>query len=92
MKYIAKYLIYSKTSGKPHVISKCEDGTWACDCLGWTSHYPRKNCTHIRYVIATSPEPLDLINWEKLRMRKGKVKKALELFRKTSSTSISAEL
>jgi len=25
---------------------KCE---WACSCIGWTRHYPRQDCKHIRY-------------------------------------------
>lgn len=91
MKYIEKYSIYSPNSGT-HIVSKCDDGSYACDCIGWIRHYPRVNCKHIREIIITNPEPLDLNNWDKLRGRKEKVKKALDLFRKTSATSISAEL
>ena len=87
MKYIEKYLIYSPNSGS-HIVSKCDDGSYACDCIGWTRHYPRTDCKHIYEVIRANPEPLDMDNWEKLRGRKGKVKKALDLFKKTSATSI----
>lgn len=23
---------------------------WSCSCIGWTRHYPRKDCIHIREV------------------------------------------
>lgn len=91
MKYIEKYLIYSANSGS-HIISKCDDGSYACDCIGWIRHYPRINCKHIREVLETNSTPLDPTEWNNLHLRKGKVKRALDLFRKTSKTSISIEL
>lgn len=92
MRYIEKYSIYSETSKRSHIVSKCDDGSYACDCIGWTSHYPRRDCKHIIEVIITKPEPLNMNNWDKLKGKKAKVKKALDLFRNTSSTSITAEL
>jgi len=91
MKYIEKYLIYSPNSGS-HIVSKVDDGSYACDCIGWTRHYPRINCKHIREVLENHPVPLDPQELTNLHLRKGKVRKALDLFRKTSATSISAEL
>lgn len=85
MKYIKKYLIYSQTSKTSHIISKCDDGSYACDCIGWIRHYPRINCKHIIEVIRTNPEPLDMVNWDKLKMKKEKIKKVLDIFRKTPS-------
>ncbi len=92
MKYIEKYSSYSEISKRSHIFSKCEDGTYACDCIGWTRHYPRIDCRHILEVIYNHPEPLDLDNWDKLQGRKEKVKRALDLFRKTSATSITTDL
>jgi hypothetical protein len=76
MLYIEKWRIYSERSGN-HIVSLCEDGTYACDCIGWRSHYPRKDCKHIREVLYTAPKPINLKSWDSLHGKKQKVKEAL---------------
>lgn len=79
IQYMKKWCIYSERSGN-HIISLLADNTYQCDCIGWTRHYPRKNCKHIREVIETNPEPLNMNNWEALRGKRQKVKKTLDVF------------
>lgn len=76
MEYLNKWVIYSEHSGN-HIVSLCTDGTYQCDCIGWTRHYPRINCKHIRQVIATHPEPLNRASWDALNGKKHKVMKAI---------------
>lgn len=33
--------------GRSYVVSKMEDGSWACGCVGWTRRLPRCDCRHI---------------------------------------------
>lgn len=39
-------------SGQTYVVTKNPDRVdeWQCSCLGWTRHYPRHDCKHIRFV------------------------------------------
>lgn len=36
------------SSGNVYKVSVKPDGTFACSCLGWTRHTPRKDCKHIK--------------------------------------------
>jgi len=81
MQYIEKYVIYSAT-GTPHIVSLCDDGSYACDCIGWISHYPRNNCKHIREAIYNKPTPINRDNWESLKGNKQKVKATLAFLSK----------
>lgn len=40
-----------------YIVSMSEQGTWACGCIGWTRHFPRKDCRHI--LLVKSEEPAD---------------------------------
>jgi hypothetical protein len=73
MMYLMKWCIYSERSGN-HIVSLCDDGTYQCDCVGWTRHMPRRNCKHIDQVLYEKPEPLDQKNWDSLSGKKAKVK------------------
>lgn len=73
MMYLIKWCIYSERSGN-HIVSLCDDGTYQCDCVGWTRHMPRRNCKHIWQVIDEKPEPLNQANWDSLSGKKAKVK------------------
>ena len=45
--------VVESSSGRGHyTVSKNLDGTYECSCRGWTGHYPRTNCKHIREVLA----------------------------------------
>ncbi len=35
---------------REYVISRMDDESYACGCLGWTMHYPRRDCKHIALV------------------------------------------
>ena len=49
--YRHQYLIPSDSSPqKKYMVSENWDGTWECSCVGWTQHFPRKDCRHIRHV------------------------------------------
>jgi hypothetical protein len=92
MKYIEKYKVYSETSVHSYIVSKCDDGSYACSCLGWIRHYPRTNCKHILWVLRNKPEPLNLETYDKLHGKKEKVNKALDILKNNLKTSISAEM
>ncbi len=81
MLYIKKWMIYSKRSGN-HIVSLCDDGTYACDCIGWRNHSPRINCKHIKEVWNTNPTPLNQDNWDALNGNKKKLKDTLAIFNK----------
>jgi hypothetical protein len=38
----------SSDGERTYVISVQESGEYACSCMGWTRHVPRKECRHIR--------------------------------------------
>lgn len=38
--------------GKWYVVSEFDNGEWACGCIGWTRHMPRRDCQHIRWAKA----------------------------------------
>jgi hypothetical protein len=45
-----RWEIESESSpGKKYVVSKMLDGSWACSCIGWTRHVPRRDCKHIEW-------------------------------------------
>ena len=49
------------------------DGSYACGCMGWTRHVPRKDCKHIRWVrkgMGTEVDPL-MAAVERIQHRKG---------------------
>jgi hypothetical protein len=82
MIYIKKWMVCSKHSGKNYIVSLCDDGTYACDCMGWIRHFPRANCAHIREVIGTNPAPISKEKWDALKGKKKKVKETLAFFSK----------
>lgn len=49
-KYVRQWTVPSSSGGGDYIISECEDGSWECGCRGWTGHYPRTDCKHIREV------------------------------------------
>lgn len=34
---------------KTYTVTEYDNGEWACGCVGWTRHVPRKDCKHIRW-------------------------------------------
>ena len=81
MLYIKKWIVYSERSGN-HVVSLCDDNSYACDCIGWRSHSPRINCKHIREIWETNPEPINQDSWDSLKGSKKRIKDTLAVFTK----------
>lgn len=53
MRYIDYWKVESDSSpGKFHNVSRSTEGEYACSCIGWTRHTPRRDCRHIVYVKA----------------------------------------
>lgn len=45
----------SSTPDTLYIVAMSEHGDWACGCIGWTRHYPRKDCRHITLVKKVEP-------------------------------------
>lgn len=44
---------------EPYTVSCTADGSeWACNCRGWTGHFPRNDCKHIRGIKRDYPRTL----------------------------------
>ena len=48
--YKNQWIVESSDGRRDYVISENFDGSFECGCRGWTGHYPRTDCTHIRQV------------------------------------------
>ena len=49
---IQKYNIQSETSSRRYVVSKYDDGSWACSCPSWIfKKGQRVDCKHIKELI-----------------------------------------
>lgn len=58
MKYLNQWKWPSNSNpNTKYTISLTFDGEYQCSCQGWTQHYPRKDCTHIKQLKA-DPEAL----------------------------------
>lgn len=52
-----QYICPSESSSKEYVVTHFDDPPfdrehhpeWSCGCIGWTRHYPRRDCKHIMY-------------------------------------------
>ena len=51
MTWVQKYQVPSNSSDNIYTVGISDEGTWACSCIGWTRHMPRKNCVHIKSVL-----------------------------------------
>jgi hypothetical protein len=55
-----QYVVPSESSGKEYIVTEYDDPPfdnqhhpkWACGCIGWTRHFPRRECKHILYAQA----------------------------------------
>lgn len=55
--YKSQKVVKSNSGKGSYIISENFDGSYECGCRGWTGHYPRTNCTHIREVLAGGGQP-----------------------------------
>jgi hypothetical protein len=90
MRIIKRWCIYSENSGN-HIISLLDDDTYACDCIGWTRHFPRKDCKHIREVKNGGGIELDENTWNALNGKKHKVLGVLNMFKKMEGQGIDTQ-
>ena len=51
-KWAEQWVVPSSSGDGEYIVSKDRDGNYACGCRGWTGHYPRTDCKHIREVLA----------------------------------------
>jgi hypothetical protein len=56
----------SSSPNTTYVVAMSEHGDWACGCIGWTRHFPRRDCRHISRV--KQVEPVDTTVRESLRV------------------------
>lgn len=49
-KWVEQWVVPSSSGDGEYIVSKDKDGNYACACRGWTGHYPRTDCKHIREV------------------------------------------
>lgn len=45
-----QFKVASSSSNRNYVVSLLYSGEWQCGCMGWTRHFPRKDCRHIREI------------------------------------------
>ena len=52
-----QFVVPSESSNKEYVVTQFDDAPfdvehhpeWTCGCIGWTRHFPRRDCRHILY-------------------------------------------
>ena len=49
-KWVERWVVPSESGNGEYIVSKDKDGNYACSCIGWTRHFPRRDCKHIDYV------------------------------------------
>lgn len=56
-RYAQQFVVPSESGGGEYVVTHYADPPfnheghpeWACACIGWTRHFPRRDCKHIQY-------------------------------------------
>lgn len=51
-KWKEKFYVPSSSGEAVYTVGLSHSGDWACGCIGWTRHVPRKDCKHIRAIKA----------------------------------------
>lgn len=60
MRYFEYWKVQSDSNPeKFHTVGRAEDGSFGCTCVGWTRHFPRRDCRHILYVKSGHGENYD---------------------------------
>lgn len=55
--YRRQFVVPSESSSSEYIVTQFGDEPfdsqhhpeWACACIGWTRHFPRRDCKHIMY-------------------------------------------
>lgn len=50
MTWAKRWQVPSGSNNDTYVVGLSETGDYACTCIGWTRHTPRKDCKHIRAI------------------------------------------
>jgi hypothetical protein len=61
-RYHRQYVVPSESSSSEYIVTNYSDGRdpeWACACIGWTRHTPRRDCKHISYARAGGATSLE---------------------------------
>jgi len=46
-KWVKRWKVSSSRGEGHHTVAQDADGNYACSCIGWTRHVPRRDCKHI---------------------------------------------
>lgn len=46
-KITEQYREFSDSSNRTYIVTRYDDGSWACGCMRWTRTFPRVDCKHI---------------------------------------------
>ncbi len=46
-KWVKRWVVPSSSGHGKHIVAQDAEGKFACDCIGWTRHVPRRDCKHI---------------------------------------------
>jgi hypothetical protein len=57
MTWVQSWLVPSSSGDKNYTVSIDEKGDYACSCVGWTSHFPRRDCKHCRLIRTQNENP-----------------------------------
>jgi len=49
-KWVDRWVVSSSSGDGDYIVARDKDGNWACSCIGWTRHVPRRDCRHITEV------------------------------------------
>ena len=47
-KYRQQWQVLSSDGKREYTVSVTFDNIWSCSCIGWTRHFPRRDCHHIK--------------------------------------------
>lgn len=60
MHYVQFWKVRSDSNpDKTHTVGLTDDRIYGCTCVGWTRHFPRRDCRHILYVKSGHGENYD---------------------------------
>ena len=74
-----RFLVPSSSSQRTHIVAQYDYEDFACSCIGWTRHYPRRNCKHIKQVIAKALAPASESEINALKLQDKNMQKAIEI-------------
>lgn len=49
-RWVSRWCVPSSRGSGQHIVAQDAEGNFACSCIGWTRHVPRRDCRHITEV------------------------------------------